>query len=99
MDTLQLFAHSEDLHSADTSQLEHLLTSAEVALPLYVAANLLLFVVLRKYRKSAIMPAILGLNLVAGVMSYSAVPAVSVAAITVGIASALLISLSLLANN
>ncbi len=98
MNTFQQFAHSEDLHDTATSDLEHLLTSAPVAVPLFIVVNILLFQLTTKYKKSATLPALLGFNLLVGVLSFDTVPAVSIIAITAGITSALLISLTLLAG-
>lgn len=98
MNAFQLFAHSEEVHTEKTTSLEHLLTNPAVALPLYISINLILFQILRTYKKNLTIPVLLAFNLLVGVLSFSTVPVVSVIAITAGIAMALLISLSLIAG-
>jgi hypothetical protein len=91
-------AHSEALHSQSTGELEHLLTSLPVALPLFIVVNIAIFWLVDRWRKPLVLPAVLGANLLAGILSYEAVPVVSILGITLGITSALFITLTLLAQ-
>ena len=99
MNLFQLFAHGEDFHDAATSELEHLLTSAPVALPLYLILNIAVFYGVKKYKKEMIMPSLFAVNLLIGVLSFELVPVVSIIAITVGITMALFVTLTLLSNH
>ena len=99
MANLQLFSHAEDLHDAATSGLEHTLTQPLVAIPIYLILVNVIFMTLRHYKKSAVLPVLLAFNLIVGVVSYALVPAVSIMAITAGIVMALAVTLSLLSGN
>ncbi len=98
MNLIQLLAHSDDLHTSTTSDLEHTLTSTPVALPFYIILNIVVFQALKRFKKSLLLPTMLGMNLLIGLLSFELVPVVSIIAITAGIASALLVSLALIAK-
>ncbi len=98
MNVLQIMAHAEELHDATTSELEHTLTSPAVSVPLFIVLNIVIFQVVSRYKKTATIPVLLGVNLLIGVLSYDAMPVVSILAISIGITSALVTSLTLLAR-
>ena len=99
MNMLGIFAHGEEFHGSGSGDgLEHLLTSAPVAIPLYILVSFFIFWAVGKWRKTAAIPSLLLLNLVIGLTLYEMVPALSIISITVGISLVLVYSLSLLAS-
>ena len=94
-----LFAHSEDLHTETTSDLVHNLTQTEVALPLYILANIAIYYGLRNWKGGRHTLLIYMLfNLVVGFGLFTAVPIVSAIAISTGIVGALAVSFILIAS-
>lgn len=93
----QYLAHTEDLHTANTSTLVHSVTEPYVAVPLFVAAAVVLFLILRRLfglQIDRVFLILLALFLVSGVATYSLVPAVSIVSLTAGIVLALFLSLA-----
>ena len=97
---LFLFAHGDEFHSENTSELEHTLTSGFVAVPLFIlllGAVYYLMTHTFKLKLPHTLLVIMAVNFIVGVLTFSLVPAVSVLAITFGILLALFFSLSSLA--
>lgn len=96
MEIFKHLAHSEDLHNTQTSELEHLLTSWYVALPLYLGLLGLLNLILQKQgvKHNRIILLNLLILLIVGTLFYSTVPVISVVSIALGMGVALLFSLA-----
>lgn len=97
---LPILAHAEELHSDQTSTLEHYLTQTWVIVPLYLALLALIWFGLGKAKKWR-QYRLLGLMVVSLVMafiSYSFAPGLAVTAIIIGFGSSLLMLLATASN-
>jgi len=97
----RLLAHVENLHSATTSELEHVLTAWYVAIPVFFGVVLLLWWLMSAVFKQSIAHKVnltLLLFFATGVLTFSLVPALSIITLSLGIMSALLVVLSSLAK-
>lgn len=97
----KLFAHGEELHTADTSSLEHYLNEPLVSLPLYFGLLIGLYYVLKlgfKLPTPRILLIFMGIFLFSGVLLFSVAAAISVISLTAGVALALFFSLASIAK-
>lgn len=95
----KLFAHSEEYHAGDSSDLEHYLTSWYIALPIFVLVLMAIYYGLQKigWKFTHVLLLEMVFLLIVGVLFYSLIPIVSIVAITLGMGMALFFSLSSLA--
>ena len=95
------FAHAEEQHVDETSELVHLLTEWYVAIPLFAAILYLTLFVL-KYQFNAnfgvLANVAVGMMLVAGIFSYELVPSLSIITIACGLIITLFLVLGSLAK-
>ena len=97
---IRQLAHAEDLHTEETSELVHFLTTTPVALVLYALGLGLLWLLVRKRKEPVpkFLMASMAYNFVLGVVGYVFVPWVAVIAITLGILTALFFALIAIAG-
>jgi hypothetical protein len=98
---LQLFAHAEEAHTENSSELVHLLSEWYIAIPLFFAFVYLVIFVL-KYQFNASFGVLanvtIGMLLVMGIFTYELVPALSIICIATGLAATLFLVLGSLAK-
>lgn len=93
----QIFGHSEDFHEVGTSDIEHYFTEPLVAVPIYLALLLGVFLIatrLFKFRRSTLSLVFLGIFFTAGVGLYSLIPAISFGSLISGIVLAFVFAFS-----
>jgi len=97
MNFIHFFSHAEELHSAETSEFEHILAQPAVAIPLYLLVGLAIYTVFSTYKKGGVLPGLLIYNLLCGLLLYNLVPVISIVALTIGMALALIVALGTIA--
>lgn len=91
-----IFAHSQDQHTGETSELYHTFTQPVSSVAIYIVAMVVLYLIFSAYFPKAMFPIIMAVNLLIGIFFFSVVPVVSILAISVGLLSALVVSLVLI---
>ena len=98
---MNLFAHGTEQHSEQTSQFEHIVTEPAFAIPLFILILIGIYYGLTSigWPVSRIIIVELIIIFFTGVLTYSLIPALSITCITVGIISALFLTLTQLAGD
>lgn len=94
---MHIFAHAQELHTETTSDFEHFITNGFTAAPLFLAAVILVVIILKNVAHAQlhhIALALLAIFFFTGIMSYTLVPAISIISLTLGIGLALFLSLA-----
>jgi len=94
-------AHSEDLHQATTSDLEHYLKEPLVALPVYLGLLLLIYLLTSKFtklKKPSLVILYLFIFFVVGVGFYSVVPIISFISLIAGMGLSIFFAFSLIVS-
>ena len=97
---MNYFGHSEQQHDLSTSSIEHFLSQPLIAVPLFILLIISVYFGLRKigFNLIKIILTELLIFLVVGLLTYSIVPAVSIIAISLGIATSLFVVLIMIAG-